>query len=190
MLYSNDYAKDKEYRARKMREAENNRQARKAQSNSTSGFRWQPVPGRRVALALVLVALLLVSALVFPLVTRAQDAWDSGSREAFFDAMVAYRMGRYYFARGDYLRAIARYEEAIAGIPQEVYEVIPGYANLYWDMGEAQFMAGQYDAALVSYHRYLELATPEASAEARVYVQQLEQAMSNGTVSEVTLMSS
>jgi tetratricopeptide (TPR) repeat protein len=186
MLYKNDYSKDREFRTDRMREAEGRRLARIAHQNSTDSS-W---PMRRKPLiAVAIIVVLTLSSLLFPQMTNAQDLTDSGSGEAYPDAMAAYRMGRYYFARENYDRAIIRYEEAIEGIPAEAFEAIAGYANIYWDMGEAQFMAGEPVEALASYQRYVELAGDYARPEAAAYVQQLALALADGPVTEVTLIS-
>jgi len=187
MLYKNDYPKDREFRADRMREAENRRRAHLAGANASQS---STLIRHKRLIAVAAAVVLIVMTLVFPQMANAQDARDSGSGDAYPAAMVAYRMGRYYFAQENYDRAIIRYEEAIDGIPGEVFEAIPGYANIYWDMGEAQFMAGQPVEALASYQRYVELAGDHARPEAVAFVQQLAFAIADDSVAEVTLISS
>ena len=187
MLYKNDYTKDREFRTDRMREAENRRLASIADQNSTEP---SLLTRHKRLIAVAVIVVLILSSLVFPQMANAQDVRDGGSADAYVEAMTAYRMGRYYFARENYDRAVARYEEAIEGIPAEVFETIPGYANIYWDMGEAQFMAGQPVEALASYQRYVELAGDTARPEAVAYTQQLAIALADGAVAEVTLISS
>jgi tetratricopeptide (TPR) repeat protein len=187
--YHNDYRSDKAYRVEKIREVENDRLVEVARVFSS---RRSLSMGRRTVISILCIAGLIVFGLVSPLTAHAQDVSVTASgSEAFYyaEAMTAYSMGRFYFAQEKYERAVAEYTDAIEGIPQEVFEAVPLYANLYWDLGEAQFMAGQHADALVSYQTYLELVGENVGAEAVEYVQQLELAVTNDTVAEVTLIS-
>ena len=84
--------------------------------------------------------------------------FDAGASEPFPDAMVAYRVGNFYFVSEDYDRAIEYFARAIELMPDEVFTKLPDYSVLYWSLGEAQESAGQYQAALVSYHTFLDLS--------------------------------
>ncbi|MEO8391923.1 MAG: tetratricopeptide repeat protein [Chloroflexota bacterium] len=143
---------------------------------------------RHLTVTLLVVLFILLTCL-FPAVTHAQDLIDVGQGEFFTDAMVAYRVGYYYFLKGDYDRAIQEYEQTVQGIPQGVFAASVDYATIYWDLGDAQLMAEQYDQALASYQHYLDLAGDDATALAVAYVQRLAEAMNNGTVATVGLIS-
>jgi tetratricopeptide (TPR) repeat protein len=187
--HSHVYRKDQHYRGEKMREVANDRLVELARSNVPP--RSLPV-GRRTAIGILLIIVLIVFGLVSPLTAHAQDAVVTDNGAAAFryaDAMIAHSVGRFHFVQGNYEQAVAEYTEAVEGIPQTVFEAVPLYANLYWDLGEAQFMAGLHNDALVSYQTYLELAGGEASAASIEYVQQLELAIHTDTVAEVTLIS-
>jgi hypothetical protein len=61
-----------------------------------------------------------------------------------------YNYGKVYHQRGLYPAAIARYQEALP--------YFPGRPSLHFDLGNAQQLAGDADAALRAYDRALELA--------------------------------
>jgi tetratricopeptide (TPR) repeat protein len=84
--------------------------------------------------------------------------FDAGTSEPFPDAMVAYRVGNFYFVSEDYDRAIEYFTSAIELMPEEAFTKWPDYSVLYWSLGEAQENAEQYQAALVSYHTFLDLS--------------------------------
>ncbi len=177
MFSYRNYSQNKVYRTEKIREAENDRLAQLARENTR-----RHVFGRRTAI--VIVTIFILVALLSPQTSYAQDysVSDAGGHDYYTEATTAYRLGRFYFARQNYERAIEAYSEAIEGIPQAVFEALPLYANIYWELGNAQTMAGHYAEALVSYRSYLELAGDDASVEAVEYVAALEAALHEGTV--------
>jgi cytochrome c-type biogenesis protein CcmH/NrfG len=72
------------------------------------------------------------------------------------DPIKAYREGRYYLRHGEYELAVEKFTEAIEGLPEVLFQM-PGYADMYWFLGEAQEGAGMYREALVSYQTFLDL---------------------------------
>lgn len=189
LLNGKEYPLHKEHTARAMRQANQDQLAQLAQPHSTTSSDGRPAHvGRRLVIVTILIVLLALSALAFPQISRANDLLDEGGVEPLAEAMTAYRVGHYYFVAGDYDRAIAYYTEAIDEMPEVIFEGSADYAVIFWDMGDAQFMAGQHGEALACYQRYLELAGDEASAEAAEYVRQLGDALDNGTTAEMTLI--
>jgi tetratricopeptide (TPR) repeat protein len=187
MFNSNDYPKDKVYRAQIMREAENNRLAQLTQSNSTARFSRQPTD-RKLVMIVVLSVLFALLLLALPQISHAEDFADAGQVEPFADAISAYRVGYFYFTQGNYQRATAELTTAVKGIPEEIFAASIDYAVMYWTLGDAQLMAGQYEAALASYEHYLELAGEDVSSQAVEYVETLNAAVINGTAANVSLM--
>jgi hypothetical protein len=59
-------------------------------------------------------------------------------------------------------------------MPSWAFEVEPGYADLYWTLGEALEGAGQYEEALVSYQQFHSLVGDDAADWTFVKVQELE----------------
>jgi tetratricopeptide (TPR) repeat protein len=94
----------------------------------------------------------------------AQDAVDPGSGEPFHDAMLAYRVGIYLLNKGDYDRAVEKLSEAVEQMPEWAFQVEPGYADMYWTLGEALEGAGRYEDALVNYRAFQRWVGDEAAA--------------------------
>ncbi len=110
------------------------------------------------------VALIVLTAICLLLTTdvSAQDTIQPGRTEVFPDAMLAYRLGNYYFVKGDYVRAIEYLSEAIALVPPPAFSLDPGYADMYWILGEALEASERYGEALTSYQTFLALVGDQA----------------------------
>lgn len=184
MFNSNDYAKDKAYRSDKMRQAGRDHLAKAALAGSTHRFELEPFvyAHRRAVIAVTLVVLAVVLMMALPRMTNAHDLADPGEGELFAPAIMAYRIGHYYYVAGNYDRAIEEYTKAIEGIPPVVFEKSADYAVMYWDMGDAQLMAGEHENALMSYRRFLELLDEKASQRAIEFVERLEAGIAQGVV--------
>ncbi|MBI5667654.1 MAG: tetratricopeptide repeat protein [Chloroflexi bacterium] len=175
MFNSNDYPKDKLYRAEKMRAAQRDHLAKEALTGKEPEFDLRAFVQSHVrAIVVGLVMLIALGALVFPQISQAKDTAEAGTDEPFAEAITAYRVGHYYYVVGQYDRAIAYYTEAIDGIPAIVFEKADAYRVMYWDMGDALLMAGRYDEALASYRHFVELMDGAASAKAIEFVERLE----------------
>jgi tetratricopeptide (TPR) repeat protein len=74
----------------------------------------------------------------------------------------AYREGRYYLDHGEYELAVEKLTAAIDGLPEVLFQ-IPGYADMYWFLGEAQEGVGMLREALVSYQTFLDLVGESAA---------------------------
>jgi tetratricopeptide (TPR) repeat protein len=192
MMYRQDaYQLDKEYRSRKVRQAQQDQLT--ASGQSASPLRHLPPTltprSRKLAFAFVLLALIGGLLLALPQTTYAADVkHDAGQGEPFAPAIVAYRLGHYYFYKGNYERAVTEYTKAVEGIPQEIFAGLFGYEVIYWDLGDAQLMNGQYEDALVSYRHFLQLTGDQATDKAVDYVQSLEDAILSDTVANITLI--
>jgi tetratricopeptide (TPR) repeat protein len=186
-----DYRKYQNDRPAHIQEAEHARLAESLQSHPDKDPPATPPTNRIVTARLVglaLFVLLMVTLLAMPRVSGAHHVKEPGKGEPFADAMVAYRLGHYYFVHGDYSQAIVKYRLAIKGIPAKVFEAASTYRVLYWDMGDAYLLDGQYDEALSSYQHYLDLAGDDASDKAIAYVEQLATAINQHSVVSLTLL--
>lgn len=185
MFNSNDYPKDKAYRAQAMRNIERQHLAQLARPHTPHHVEFNLSEHRQIIILVSVLFLLLMLALTQT--TKAQDLSDAGSSEPFANAMLAYRVGYYFYTQGEYDRAAVELKTAIDEIPDVVFTVSVDYAMLYWTLGDAQFMAEQYEEALASYQQYLDLAGDAASSAAAAYVDTLSAAVTNGTTSTITL---
>jgi tetratricopeptide (TPR) repeat protein len=104
----------------------------------------------------------------------AQDAVDPGSGEPFHDAMLSYRVGTYFLHKGDYDRAVDKLSEAVALMPEWAFQAEPGYADMYWTLGEALEGAGRYEEALVNYRAFHRWVGDEAAPWTFVKVEELQ----------------
>ncbi len=189
---ANDYyAQDKVYRAQKMRVAESERLGHQARSTLRRNFSITSAiqSHSRFWFAFLLAVLFILFSVTMPSAAHAQFLPDPGEKEPYSDAMAAYLVGNYYFIKGDYDRAVELYGETLEGVPQSALENSIYYAVIYWHLGDAQLMSGQYDEALASYQNYLGCAGDRASALETAYVQRLEQAINSGTPATVGLIS-
>ena len=151
------------------RQAEEHRLAQEAREDREFSF----LSKRWVVIGIVVVMVVL-SLFGGYLHANAQETVDPGSGEPFGEAMLAYRLGNYYFVAGDYERAVVEFTRAIELMPEEVFIKLPEYSEMYWALGEAQERAGMEQEALVSYHQFLTLAGDTAALWTVEYVQQLE----------------
>lgn len=190
MFNSNDYPKNKAYRSDKMREAARDHLAKEALSGSTSHVDFETFfyTHHRTLIFVVLTVLAMLTLFALPRGANAQNLADSGNDNAA-PAIMAYRIGHYYYLMGDYDRAIEEYTKAIEGMPQEVFEASTDYAVMYWDMGDALLMAGQYDEALASYQYFVELMDGTASAKAIEFVSLIEDGIAQQMVNLTPLTS-
>lgn len=174
---SNDYPKGREYRVRKVREAERERLAQAARVASPSRFRVSSVHLERRWVVIALLAALVVLTAAVAQWVHANEVVNiptRGEGEFFAAAMTHYRLGEYFFYKGDYRRAVDEYTLAVNGIAAVVFERSAIYATMYWSLADAQLMAGAYREALASYRHFLELAGDAASDQAISFVQHFE----------------
>jgi tetratricopeptide (TPR) repeat protein len=136
------------------------------QANSFNGRKWITF-----GLAIVLVVVTLFAGYQR---VHAQDRVEPGQGEPFHDAMLAYRVGSYFLYKGDYDRAVEKLSEAVALMPEWAFQVEPGYADMYWTLGEALEGAGRYAEALVNYRQFQSVVGDEAAPWTFVKVQELE----------------
>ena len=178
MFNSNDFAKDQEYRNRTMREVAREQLAIEARSTSTTNFNFADAVrnNRRLIVVVILIGLFILMTGT----TSARDMTESGN-EPFAEGMQAYRVGHYFYVSGSYERAVAEYQFAIDNIPQDVFAAKDMYWVIYWELGNAQFKAGQPENALDSYKCFLNLMDDGASDEAIKFVSELETRISDGT---------
>jgi tetratricopeptide (TPR) repeat protein len=161
MLNDKDYWITQHAQAEKRAEADRYRLADGTRNSPAKNGVAEPLILRhkwviRVALiALVIATVLVMAQQAFAQGPDKMRPWDGGN-DPGGKPIAAYREGRYYLNHGDYDMAIAKLTEAIEGLPEEVFQ-IPGYADMYWFLGEAQEGAGLYAEALVSYQHFLDL---------------------------------
>jgi tetratricopeptide (TPR) repeat protein len=97
-----------------------------------------PLRGRKWAVIGLIVVLAVVFLFAGYMRVFAQDLVDPGKGEPFPEAMLAYRLGNYYLATGDYDRAVDKLSEAVELIPEWAFTADSAYADLFWTLGEAQ----------------------------------------------------
>lgn len=181
MYNPNQYAKDKLYRTLKLREAEQQHLADMVQENQTTFSLQKFYVAHRLMVTMLLAAVFVLLLLLAPRTISASDSKsDPGAGEAFYDQMVAFRLGYYYYVTGEYDRAVDYYNQAIAGIPEEVFAKVDTFRCIYWYRGDAQLKAGQFDAALDSYRSYLELAGDQVNPAVVDFVQTVENSITSG----------
>lgn len=159
---------DKDLRVTRHIQAETRKQAELARLAHTAdgafdeshGIVW--VSKRRVVVVILLV-LALVTLFAGYQRAHAQDNVDAGKGEPFADAMLAYRVGSFHLHRENYERAVEELTHAVELMPAWAFEFEPGYAEMYWTLGEAQEGAGLYPEALANYQQYLDIVGEQAA---------------------------
>lgn len=109
----------------------------------------------RFAVALGAMTLLL---LVIVAPANAQQHFEQGQPEAFYDAMLALRLGNYYYVSGDYETALGYMEAAVSALPDSAFTADGCYAHFYLYLSRVQYAVGDTTAAhhsLAMYHQYL-----------------------------------
>ncbi len=183
MYNPNQYAKDKLYRTQKIHEAEQQHLADRVQGNQSTFSMRKFYMGHRLLVTMLLVAVFVLFLLLVPrTINASDDKSDPGEGDAFYDQMVAFRLGYYYYVTGEYDRAVDYYNQAIEGIPEVVFTRMNVFRCIYWYRGDAQLKAGQPEAALESYHHYLELMGDEANTVTVDFVQTVEDSITSGAV--------
>jgi tetratricopeptide (TPR) repeat protein len=119
---------------------------------------------RRILISVIFIVLATVL-LLSTNPAQAQQAFEPGNGELFADTMVAFTLGKYYFIKEDYEKAVDYFTEAVESLPVEVYEHDATFANLYLYLGDAQEVAGLHDEALESYALYIEYSGDEVELE-------------------------
>lgn len=173
MYDMNQYAKDKLYRTQKLHEAQQTQLAKIVDENHKTLPSNAKRIGRNLTITISLVTFFVLFLMLAPQTMYAQDKADPGTVDAFYDQMIAYRLGHYYYVTGEYERAVDYYNQAIAGIPELILMRISSYRDLYWYKADAQLKAGQPDAALASYQYYLQLDGDDAREVEINFVQTL-----------------
>ncbi len=171
---SKQYQVDAEHRAQKQRQATQDHLAETAIAGRGHQLPGLPHIGRRLLVAIVVVILVAVAAFVSPTGAEAQDVIDSGQGEPFGPAMVAFRVGNFYFETGNYQQAAEKFAEAIELTPVEVFQQLPEYSVMYWMLVDAQVELGDTAGAWDSYQSYLEVAGENADELFTAYVEELE----------------
>lgn len=181
---SNDYPKSIVYRNDRLAEARRDHLAKQVKPSEFD------VHFLRRFRLLMVAAIALVILVTLPGISRAgSDMIEPDANEPFVAAITAYRLGHYYFVTAEYDKAIAYYTQAIDGIPAVVFEKAEKYRVIYWDMGDALLMNGQYEAALASYQHFLELTGETASQRATEFVERLEEGISQQVINLTPLAS-
>ena len=182
MMYDmNQYAKDSLYRTQQLQAAQQLHLAEMVQAKQQTSFNVLHI-GRKAVITISLFIVFISFLMLLPETIHASDKSDPGGADAFYDQMIAYRLGHYYYVTGEYERAVDYYNRAIDGIPESVLGRISSFRDIYWYKGDAQLKAGQSDAALVSYQYYLQLADNEAKPKEIEFVNALKTSMANGNV--------
>lgn len=180
MYDMNQYAKDKMYRAQKLQEARQAHLAANLQVVSKPAILM--FSGRKLIITLSVITTFIILLMVMPTAIQAQDKYEAGSADPFYDQMIAYRLGHYYYVIGEYQRAVDYYNEALIGIPEIILVQMSSLRDIYWLRGDAQLKAGQTNAALESYQMYLQLAGTKASVQETEFVGAIINSIANGTV--------
>jgi tetratricopeptide (TPR) repeat protein len=124
-----------------------------------------------IGLAIVLMVVMLFAGYQSAF---AQERVDPGQGEPFHDAMLAYRVGIYFLNKGDYDRAVEKLSEAVTQMPEWAFQVEPGYADMYWTLGEALEGAGRYREALTNYRAFHRWVGDEAAPWTFAKVEELQ----------------
>lgn len=182
---SNDYSLDKEYRNRQMHTV-----GRLDQLATLPAPRLSFVnPGYRIILCTIFFV--FVATMMFG--SNAVGATDDMRRanadpSSSASVQSALILGDFYFDNGQYEKAVAEFSNAIELMPETLFELMPAQAVVFWQLGDAQFMAGYYEEALISYQRFLELTGDNATPLAHTYVKQLTEAIQIGNVSTIGIL--
>lgn len=182
MYNLNQYTKDTNRRARIQQEVKQIHFADEMQANQKTASANTLHIGHKLTVTIALVIVVILFLLLAPQRISASDKFDSGDADAFYDQMMAYRLGHYYYVTGDYERAVDYYNQAIEGIPEAVLAQVSSFRDLYWYRGDAQLKSEQLDAALDSYQYYLKLAGDEAVEVEINFVQALQTNIATGNV--------
>ncbi|MCA9908650.1 MAG: hypothetical protein KC519_08385 [Anaerolineae bacterium] len=160
-----DQLLDQEYRTQKMVAAKQQRLAQYVHGNEYDHLELQHNGRRTLIMIASFIFLLLVTLFASTQTASAQSVVtrDPADNEPYKPAMLAYRLANYHAVAGDFERAIVEYERAIEGFPAELFAVDVSVAAIYWQLGDAQRLSGDTEAALVSYHLFLDLAGDKAS---------------------------
>ncbi len=178
----NQYAKDQSSLTRKIHQAEQQHLAELALKNSNMPSHNSIHMGHRMMMTILVVVGFILFLLLVPQTTNAQDKSDPGNADAFYDQMIAFRLGYYYYVTGEYERAVDYYNQAITGIPESILARMNDFRCIYWYLGDAQLKAGNADAALKNYQHYLELVGDEANTVTIDFVQTLKENIASGEV--------
>jgi len=182
MYNLNQYAKDTNRRARIQQEVQQINFADTIQGNQkTVSFNTRRM-GYKLIVTTALAVLVILLLLLVPQTTNASDKLDPGEGDAFYDQMVAFRLGYYYYVTGEYERAVDYYNQAIGGLPEVVFTRVDTFRCMYWYLGDAQLKDGDPNAALKNYQRYLELVGDQANPVAVNFVQTLKDSITSGGV--------
>ncbi len=182
MYNLNQYSKDTNRRARIQQEVQQINFADNLQGNQKTISTNTLHIGHKLTLTIALAVLVILFLLLAPQKISASDKFDAGEADAFYDEMVAYRLGYYYYVTGEYERAVDYYNQAIAGIPEVVMIRMSCFRDLYWYRGDAQLKLEQPDAALGSYQYYLKLAGDQVNDVEISFVQALQANIATGNV--------
>jgi tetratricopeptide (TPR) repeat protein len=166
-----DYYMDKaraEQRADRIRTAEVNRQLVNGLGTSAEGdgsdTQDHSTLYRRLFISVVFV-LLIMMLMLSTNPAKAQQVIHSGEGEPFQETMLPFTLGRYYFLKGDYEKAVEYFTEAVESLPVEVYEYDATFSGLYLALADAQEAAGLHEEALESYALYIEYSGEEVDLE-------------------------
>ena len=128
-------------------------------------------------MCVTLVSMFILSGTIY-----ADDKLERGETDPYYQQMIAYRLGHYYYVTGDYEQAIEHYEQAIDGIPESVLARMSSLRDLYWLKGDALLKANQPEAALISYLFYLHLAGGSVTDTEVQFVEMLSANIAAGNV--------
>jgi len=162
-----DYQLAQAHQTRSNRQAHNDQLAAQIENNSAPRFSHKTI-------LTVIIVLFAAALFVLPQAANAQinDMLNDGS-DFGHPAMLAFRMGNYYYVQGNYEKAIERLQFAVDEMPAAAYNAFPNLTEAYRILGDAQFAQAQYDAALSSYTLYVEMTGEEADPLVIVMIEQL-----------------
>jgi tetratricopeptide (TPR) repeat protein len=174
-----DFDLSKEYQARQQAVAHRHNLAHTASINSSWRDAISAFVGRRTLTAIAVFIFLILAVFVLPLNNvSAQGTTDMPTPETDAGVMgpglLPYRLGNYYYVKGDYERAAEYFAEAIAQTPERVFALLPEMSVFHWGLFDAQIAQELYEDAAITYAAYLEVAGEQADHYFADYIQDVE----------------
>lgn len=160
-----DYQLDREYRNRKNEIVH--------RQTETPARRISRRPNIKTVMTLLFVLMSFIVALAWVPSSQAQTLQEP---DGTIGSNVEYAliMGAYYFDKGRFEEAIEQFQMAINDMPEELFQLVPEQAIVFWQLGEALEHAGYLMDALDCYQHYLTLVGEEATDYAIGYVADFE----------------
>jgi len=162
-----DYQIAQEQQVRINRQNNNDQLVAQIENNSAPRFSHKN-------LLIAIIVLFAAALFVLPQAANAQTSdMVSDGNDFNHPAMLAFRMGNYYYLQGDYEKAIERLQFAADEMPAEAFAVFPNLTEVYHVLGDAQVALGQNDEALANYTIYVEMTGDEADPMIMAMLEQL-----------------